>query len=362
MPHKDEHAQLVIPGPVEVRREILDAQSEWMIGHRSTAFTELFARIQEKLRRVFFTDSRVYVIGGSGTGLWEAAARNSIREGRKALHGLCGAFSERWAEVSRANGKQVDVIEVEWGQAITAEQIADALAKERYDAVCIVHNETSTGVINPIREIGEVLRDYEDTLFLVDAVSSFAGAELHVDAWGIDFALTSSQKALALPPGLAFAATSDRVLERARQVEHRGYAFDLLALEENLQKNYTPSTPPMSLLFAANRQLSDILAEGLEDRWARHLSLRERTTGWAEHRGLGLLAAPGYRSPTVTAVENMLGFDVDAMACFMKDRGFTMDRGYGKLKGRTFRIAHMGDMLPETLEEVLAGLDDFLGP
>src|SRR5512147_1143848 len=210
------HKRLVIPGPVEVRREILEAQTEWMIGHRSKAFEELFARLQTKLRQAFLTESRVFVSGSSGTGLWEGASRNCIRDGKKALHLVGGAFSERWAEISQLNGKQVDVIEVEWGQAHTPDMVAEALKKQHYDAVCVVHNETSTGVTNPIKAIGEVVRGYEDTLYLVDTVSGFLGIELRVDDWGIDMALTSSQKAFALPPGLAFAAVSDRVLERAK--------------------------------------------------------------------------------------------------------------------------------------------------
>src|SRR5690606_13944877 len=196
---KNGHKRLVIPGPVEVRPEILEAQTEWMIGHRSAAFADLFARLQTKLKQAFLTQSRVFVSGSSGTGLWEGASRNCIRDDKKALHLVGGAFSERWAEISKANGKQVDVIEVEWGQAHTPEMVAEAMQKARYDAVCAVHNETSTGVTNPIQAIGEVVRQYEDTLFLVDTVSGFMGIELRVDDWGIDVALTSSQKAFALP-------------------------------------------------------------------------------------------------------------------------------------------------------------------
>ncbi len=357
----DAHKRLVIPGPVEVRREILEAQTEWMIGHRSSAFVDLFASLQAKLRQAFVTESRVFVSGSSGTGLWEGASRNCIRDDRKALHLVGGAFSERWAQISEANGKQVDIINVEWGQAHTAEMVAEALEKATYDAVCVVHNETSTGVTNPIKAIGEVVRQYDDTLFLVDTVSGFLGAELRVDEWGIDIALTSSQKAFALPPGIAFAAVSDRVLERAAQIEHRGYYFDFIELENSLVKNNTPSTPPISLMFAANKQLDDILSEGLENRWSRHTHMRDLTHQWALSRDLGLYAEDGYRSPTVTAVANTRDFSVDDMAKFMGGKGFSMDKGYGKIKGKTFRIAHMGDMQPEMLEEVLSGLDEFLG-
>jgi predicted phosphoserine aminotransferase len=355
------HKRLVIPGPVEVRREILEAQTEWMIGHRSKAFEELFARLQSKLRQAFVTQNRVFVSGSSGTGLWEGASRNCIRDGKKALHLVGGAFSERWAEISQLNGKLVDVINVDWGKAHTPEMVAEALKKETYDVVCVVHNETSTGVTNPIKAIGEVVRQYEDTLFLVDTVSGFLGLELKVDDWGIDMALTSSQKAFALPPGIAFAAVSDRVLERAAQVTNRGYYFDFLELEASLKKNNTPSTPPVSLMFAADRQLDDIMTEGLERRWARHTQMRDMTIAWADARAMGVFAQEGYRSSTVTAVANGRDINVDDMAKFMGGKGFSMDKGYGKIKGKTFRIAHMGDMQPTELEEVLSGLDEFLG-
>lgn len=358
---KNGHQTLVIPGPVEVRPEILQAQAEWMIGHRSSTFADLFARLQGKLRQAFLTNSRVFVSGSSGTGLWEGASRNCIRDDHKALHLVGGAFSERWAEVSQLNGKQVDVIEVEWGQAHTPEMVADALKQSTYDAVCVVHNETSTGVTNPIKAIADVVRQYDDTLLLVDTVSGFLGTELRVDDWGIDIALTSSQKAFALPPGIAFASVSDRVLERAKQVKNRGYYFDFLEIEASLKKNNTPSTPPIPLMFAADVQLDAILAEGLEARWSRHQQMRDLTHNWALERDFGLFAQEGYRSNTVTAVGNARGMDVDAMAKFMKGKGFEMDKGYGKIKGKTFRVAHMGDMQPATLEEVFAGIDEFLG-
>lgn len=354
------HQRLVLPGPVEVRPEILQAQTAWMIGHRTAAFEELFARLQGKLRQVFLTDSRVYVSGSSGSGLWEGALRNSVRPDRKVLHLTGGAFSERWAQVSRANGLRTEVIAVNWGQAYDAQMVRDALQRERYDAVCVVHNETSTGVTNPLRDIADVLREHEETLLLVDTVSGLAGAELRVDDWSIDVALTSSQKALALPPGIAFGSVSDRVLQRAADIEHRGYYFDFLELEKSLLKNNTPTTPPVALMFAADRQLDDILAEGMEARWARHGRLRDRTHEWLLAHGFGLYAQAGHRSPTVTAVDNTRGIDVDAMEAFMAGRGFAMDKGYGKIRGQTFRIAHMGDMHAEELNEILAGLATFL--
>ena len=317
--------------------------------------------MQGKLRRAFFTGSRVVVSGSSGSGLWEGAIRCGVRDDRKVLHLTGGAFSERWADISRANGKLVETIQVDWGCAHTPDMVSDALSKERYDAVCAVHNETSTGVTNPIRAIGVAVNQHEETLFFVDTVSGFLGTELRVDDWGIDIALTSSQKAFALPPGIAFAAVSDRLLERAKTIPHRGYYFDLLTLEKSLLKNNTPATPPIALMYAADAQMDAIFAEGIEARWARHRAMRDATHQWALERGFGLYAQEGYRSDTVTTVSNTRDIDVNAMGAFMENEvGFAMDKGYGKIKGLTFRLPHMGDVTMEMLHDVLGGIDAFM--
>ncbi len=359
-PRNDHHVRLFIPGPVEVRPEILDAQAEWMIGHRSSEFAALYARMQPKLQQTFYTQHPVYLYTSSGTGVWESASRCAVRDEARILHLTCGAFSERWAEVSELNGKQVDVIAVEWGQAVKPEQLADALRRTAYDAIACVMNETSTGVRNPVEEYAEVLKDYPETLFLVDVVSIYAGAKVDTDGWGIDVCLTSTQKAFALPPGMAFAAVSPAVLERARQVKNRGYYFDVLEIDKHHQKNNTPATPPISLMYAADRQLDDILAEGLEARFARHERMAQMTRQWVERAGLALFSEEGYHSPTVTTVANTREIDISALNAFLRERGMVVSNGYGKLKGKTFRIAHMGDTQPEDMEALFAAMDEFL--
>lgn len=359
-PKQSEHVRLFIPGPVEVREEILEAQAEWMIGHRSPAFAELYARLQPKLQQTFYTSNPVYIYTSSGTGVWESASRCAVRDDRKILHLTCGAFSERWAEVSQLNGKQVDVLAAEWGQANRPEQLAEALRRSEYDAVAVVMNETSTGVMNPVAEYAEILKDYPDTLFLVDVVSCYAGVKIPVDEWGIDVCLTSTQKAFALPPGMAFGAVSPAVLERARQVTNRGYYFDVLEIDRHHQKNNTPATPPIALMYAADRQLDDILAEGLENRFARHVKMQQMTHEWVRRAGFELFSEEGYHSPTVTNVRNTRGIDVSALNSFLKKRGMMISNGYGKLKDKAFRIAHMGDTQPEHLEELFAAMDEFL--
>ncbi|MER3544350.1 MAG: aminotransferase [Chloroflexota bacterium] len=353
------HVKLFIPGPTEVRPEVLQAMAQPMIGHRGRAFEELFARLQPRLRQLFATHARVYISTSSGTGLWEAASRNCVRDNRPILHLVNGAFSERWAQVSAANGKRVVRIEAPWGQAIRPEQVAQALQADHYDAVALVHNETSTGVINPLAEIAAVVREHADTLLLVDAVSSLGGAPVEVDGWGLDVCLTSSQKCLALPPGLSFAAVSDRALARAQEVPHRGYYFDFLELERMLARNHTPATPAIPLLYALDVQLDRILAEGLPARFARHAHMAARVRAWAAER-FALFAEEGYRSPTLTTIANTRQIDVEALNAFLRERRMQISNGYGRLKGATFRIAHMGDLTLDEIEELLAAIHVFL--
>lgn len=354
------HVRLFIPGPVEVRPEILQAQTQWMIGHRSKDFADLYARLQGKLKQTFYTENPVYVYTSSGSGIWESASRCAVRDDARVLHLTCGAFSERWADVSKVNGKQVDVIAVEWGQAVKPEQLAEALEKQQYDAVACVMNETSTGVCNPVAEYAAILENYPETLFLVDAVSIYAGAYIPVDAWGIDVCLTSTQKAFALPPGMAFGAVSPAVLERAKQVKNRGYYFDVVEIDKHHQKNNTPATPPISLMYAADVQLDTMLAEGLDARYARHQKMADMTRAWVERAGFKMFSEEGYHSPTVTTAANNREIDIAAMNDFLKKKGMMISNGYGKTKGKAFRIAHMGDCQPEHLEALFAAMDEFL--
>ncbi len=351
--------RLFIPGPTQVHPDVLAALSQPQIGHRTPEFADLFARLQPRLRQLFATRHRVYVSTSSGTGLQEAASRNCVREGRRILHAVNGAFGQRWAEVSRANGKEVVVVEAPWGKAIRPDQIAEALRDGPFDAVALVHNETSTGLLNPLPEIAQVVADYPETLLLVDAVSSLGGTPIEVDRWGIDVCLTSSQKALALPAGIALAAVSDRALARAKEVAHRGYYFDFLVFEKYLARNQTPATPAIPHLFALDRQLDRILAEGLEARFARHAALARRVQEWARQR-FALFAEAGYESPTVTAITNTRGIDVEALNRFLRRHGMLISNGYGRLKGQTFRIAHMGDVTQGEIEALLERIDAFI--
>ncbi|MBN2470591.1 MAG: alanine--glyoxylate aminotransferase family protein, partial [Anaerolineae bacterium] len=322
----------------------------------------LYARLQPRLLASFGggDQHRVYIYTSSGSGIWESASRCTVRDDQPVLHTVNGAFSDRWAKVSAANGKQADVVEVPWGQAIKPEMVAEALKQKHYDAMTVTYNETSTGVLNPLPEIAEIVSQYEDTLLLVDAVSCWLGVPIDAAAWGIDIVLASSQKAFALPPGIAFGAVSDRALDRAKAIPHRGYYFDILELEKSHQKNNTPATPPISLMFAAERQFADMEAEGYEARYARHQQMAAMTREWATGRGFEMYSEDGYHSPTVSTVKNNLGIDFPALQAFLAERGMTLGGGYGRIKAETFRIAHMGDMQPADMQALFDGIDAFL--
>jgi len=321
---------------------------------------DLYKSIQEKLPQVFFTDQTVLIAASTGTGLWEAAVRNTIN--KKALNCVNGAFSDRFRLVTELNGTENEVLEVPWGQPILPEQVAQRLAGGGFDAVTLVHNETSTGVTSPVKEIAEAVRSApngDEIMILVDSVSGLSGARIEFDAWDLDVVLSSSQKAFALPPGIAFCAVSDRAMAKAETVPNRGYYFDFLTLAKSMAKFQTPATSPISLLYALDAQLEAMMAEGMENRFKRHLAMRDRTIEWARAHDLSLYAAPGYESPTVTCVNNDDNIDIGALNTYLRERGMIISNGYGKLKGTNFRIAHMGDTTLADMEELFAAMDDF---
>jgi aspartate aminotransferase-like enzyme len=354
MPH------MFIPGPVNVEPEILTAQAQPMLPHRSSEFEALFQRASDKARQLFFTQDRVFLTASSGTGLQEAAVRNLAHE--RVLSCVNGAFGSRWHDVALSNGKAADKLDIPWDQPITPECVADALQKMQYELCTIVHNETSTGVQNPVAEISATVRTVSpDTLIAVDAVSSLGGGRIEMDAWGLDMVLTSSQKCLALPPGLGLAAVSDRGMAYAQSVPDRGWYFDLVRMEKHRLKDSTPATPAISLIYALDAQLDHILTEGREERYARHAAMAERVQSWVLAHDLGLYAPEGYRSKTVTTVINNLELDITALNEFLLSRGMRIANGYGPLKDKTFRIAHMGETQIEDIEGLLAAMDDYLG-
>jgi aspartate aminotransferase-like enzyme len=332
MPHK----RLFIPGPTEVRPENLAALGRPQIGHRSDEFKQLYAGVVGKLERLLETTQPVFLFTCSSTGVWEAAIRNCV--GERVLCCMQGAFSDRWLEVARANGKEADPLRVEWGRAVRAEAIDRALASGRYDAITLVHNETSTGVMNHLDEIADVMRKYPDVMFLVDAVSSMAGVRVPVDAYRIDVCLAGLQKAFSLPAGLTVASVSTRALDRARSISNRGYYFDFIEMLKYHERSQTPATPAIPQIHALDAQLDDILAEGLENRYARHAVLAQIVQDWARSR-FALFAEEGFLSATLTCVRNTRGISVADLNRELGRQWLQISNGYGDLKEKTFRIA-----------------------
>ncbi|MBN1922444.1 MAG: alanine--glyoxylate aminotransferase family protein [Anaerolineae bacterium] len=355
------YKKLFIPGPTHVREEILRAQTAPMIGHRAKEYSNLQGEVRPKLQQLLYTQQPVLIFASSGTGVMEGSIRQAVRPGKRALVTVCGAFSKRWFEVSEGNGVPTDKIEVEWGLGFRPEQVVEALGQGDYDALTLTLNETSTGIQNPVAEIASAVRAaYPEIVILVDAVSAMAGVKIEFDAWDIDCVLASSQKCFALPPGLAVAAVSERMFKRAGEVPGRGYYFDFLDNFKYWKKDQTPATPAISLIYALNKQLDDIMAEGLENRWARHLEMAGIAQAWGR-KYWKLFAADEFLSPTVTTIANTRGISVADLNKALAERGAMISNGYGDLKEKTFRIATMGDLTVADVNWLLGEINDILG-
>jgi aspartate aminotransferase-like enzyme len=355
-----------VPGPVHVREEVLAAMARPMMGHRSAEFSALFGETIGRLRRFLGTRQRLYVSTSSSTGLMEAAIRNGVR--KRVVNFACGAFSRRWHDIARACGADAELVEVPAGRGISPELVEKHLSSGAFDAITIVHNETSTGVMNPIEDIAAVLRRHPGVVMLVDCVSSLGGVRLDVDALGVDMALAGTQKCFGLPPGLALCTVSERLFEKAKEIPGRGIYFDFEQFEKFALRNQTPATPAIPLVYALHHQLGRMLEEGPEAREARHRRMAARVQGWARER-MALFADECYLSPTVTCIANtrVEKHTTESLQKALRGKpwngydGFVLPGGYGELKGKTFRIGHMGDIQPEEIDALLASLDELLG-
>jgi len=330
-----------------------------MIGHRDKLYSDLHGQVVTKLKKFLQTDGHIYLSTSSSTGMMEGAIRNCVNN--KVLMTDCGAFSKRWAEIATLNGKEIDLIKVEMGQATTPEMVDEYLSKGGFEAVCITHNETSTGVMNPIKEIGALVKEkYPDILVLVDAVSSMAGTDIKVDEWGLDVVLAGTQKAFALPPGLCVVTVSEKAYQRSLSVGNRGFYFNFEQLEKKAVKNQTPATPAISIINALNVQMDRIYKEGVETRFQRHLDMAEHVQSWTR-KNFALYSDENYLSPTVTNVHNTREIDVVNLNAELAKRGAMLSNGYGDLKGKCFRIAHMGDLQIADVQWLTDQIDDILG-
>jgi aspartate aminotransferase-like enzyme len=354
------HVKLHIPGPVEVSEKTFRAFCSPMIGHRGQGFKDLYAKVQPQLQQLLSTRQLVYLGTSSAWGVMEGAVRNLVA--KKVLNCMCGAFSDKWFDVSKRCGKEAEALQVPWGSPIRAEEVDRKLAGGQFDAVTLIHNETSTGVMSPLAEIAALKKKYPDVMFIVDAVSSMTGVPLKFDDLGIDVLLAGTQKAFAMPPGLAVFVCSPAALAKAAGAKDRGYYFDFVEFQKNAEQSMTPSTPSIGHIYALASKLDDIFAEGLDARYARHAKLSQMTRDWAARHGFTLFPEKGFESVTLTCVSNGARpggrtVDVPKLQKLVKDQGFLIDGGYGKIKGTTFRLSNMGDETEATMNQLYAALD-----
>ena len=351
--------KLFIPGPVEVSEKTYKAMTTPVFGHRSADFVELYQSIQPGLQQLFHTKDPVYISTSSAWGVMEGSIRNLVQ--KKVLNICSGAFSDKWYDVSLKCGREAKALQYEWGTPVDPDDIRRELSSGEFDAITLIHNETSTGTMNPLPGIMDAVREFPEVRSIVDSVSSFSAVRIEKDSLGIDVLLTGSQKALALPPGMALLSVSEAARDRAAQATDRGYYFDFIEFQKNHEKGMTPSTPVIPLIFALRSKLEDIFSEGLDQRYERHARLNAMVHAWIERHGLDTLPPREYASKTLSCVKNRYDWDLPAINSYLKEHhNCVIDGGYGKIKGKTFRISNMGDETDQTMNELLQALDQAL--
>lgn len=349
--------KLLIPGPVEVREEILQVMSEQLIPHRSKEASRIQKSIEDKMKIIWNTNKDILCSTSSGTGLMEGAVKSCTLK-RAAIFSI-GGFGDKWYEIAKKNGIEADLYKSKEGEPTTKEQIEEALSKGIYDLITITHNETSTGVQNNLEELSSIYKKYDDVVVCVDTVSSAGGVNVDVDKYNIDIAITSTQKCLGLPPGMAFCTFSEKARKRAEKVKNRGAYLDLINLYNFMEESHQyPSTPNMSLMRATEKQLDYIVnVEGLENRIKRHKEMAIIVRKWAKEHG-GLFANEDYLSDTLTTIKIKDEKVFEILAEEMLKRGYLLGSGYGHLKDKNFRMAHMADRSIEELNEALRNLSE----
>ncbi|RCU47212.1 alanine--glyoxylate aminotransferase family protein [Haloplanus salinus] len=350
---------LYIPGPTEVRDDVIEAMAQPMFGHRMDRMTDLYTTIVEDTKAFLGTDNDVIVLTASGTEFWEASTLNLVDD--RMLCATSGSFSERFANVADRLGTDVDRLEYEWGKAVKPEDVRAALeaSDDGYDVVGCVMNESSTGVRNPIEEIGDVVAEYPDTYFVVDAVSSLGGDYVDIDAHGIDVIFASTQKAFAMPPGLAVCVVSEDAYDRELETESASwYGGFQRCLDYYDRKGQTHSTPAIPIMLAYRTQMKRMLDEGHTARDERHREMAEYTREWAREH-FDMFPEAGYESQTVSCIANTRGIDVAETIEAVSERyDMVFSNGYGTIGEETFRIGHMGEHTVESIAALTDAIED----
>lgn len=351
--------KLFIPGPIHVSEKTYQAMMTPVVGHRSADFVDLYQSVQPGLQELFWTKDPVFISTSSAWGVMEGSIRNTVA--KKVLNCGNGAFSDKWFDVSKRCGKEAGFLEFEWGKPVDPEAVRKELATGEYDALTMVHNETSTGTMSDLEAVMAVVREFPEVISIVDTVSSFSAMKIDKDALGIDVMLTGSQKALAMPPGLALFSVNQRALDRAKTLSDRGYYLDFHEFLQNHEKGMTPSTPVIPHINALKSKIEDIQSEGLENRYARHRANNALVHAWVEKHGMELLPEKAFASVSLSCIKNTKDIDLPALNKELKARfKMVIDGGYGKLKGKAFRISNMGDETEATMNELLTNLDTLL--
>jgi aspartate aminotransferase-like enzyme len=351
---------MFIPGPTEVLPQVLAAMTHPQIGHRTQAMRDLVASVTPKLRTLLGAKGDVFLASCSATGMLEATLMNLASKRVLCLDN--GSWSQMWGEIGVTLGLSVDRLEVPWGKAHDPDDVKKALATGKYDVVTCTWCETSTGALNPLPAIADVVRQFEGVMFCVDAVSALAATECRFDEWGIDVCVAGIQKAMALPPGFSIAAVSERALAVAKAKPHRGYYNDFLRFKANADKNETPSTPSTAHIFALDHQMTRMLDEGLANRFARHAAMATMIQDWARSR-LSIFTDESCLSPGVSCIASSRAggsIDLPRFVAAVERRGKQLGDGYAKLKSTTFRIGHFGDHQVTDCEALCAVMDEAL--
>jgi len=358
-----ERELLMIPGPTNVDPRVLRAMCRPPLSHTSPEFAGIFKEALNNLKKVFMTESEVFVIAGSGTLALEMAIANIIEPGDKVLNCVSGYFGNYFVEISKVFGAVPKVLEVEWGKAVKPKQVEEALKEDNYKAVTVTHVETSTGVFNPIKEVGEVVKKHSDAFYIVDTVSSLGGMEVRVDEWGIDVCASGSQKCIGIPPGLALIAVSQKTLEFIEKRKSKigtwyGSFKNWLPIMRDPTKYF--ATPAVNMIYALNESLKLILEEGLENRFRRHHELAESFRAAIEALNLKLVAEKEYASNTVSAVYYPENIDDNQFRSEMKKCGIVVAAMLGPLKGKGFRVGHMGNVNQNDIFSLLTAIETSL--
>ncbi|WP_232696283.1 pyridoxal-phosphate-dependent aminotransferase family protein [Brevibacillus daliensis] len=351
-----EKAILRIPGPTPIPPRVQQAMSQPMIGHRSGQFSKILKETAEQLKPIFGTTQDVYTIAGSGTSALEMSVVNTLAPGDEAIVTVSGAFGERFAKICERYNITVHRLQVPWGEAILPEQLQSFLQEHpSAKAVFATHCETSTGILNPIKELAGTINQHSNALFIVDAVSCLGAVPCEMDDWGVDIVVTGSQKAFMLPTGLAFIAVSERAWKRIEEVDPRAFYLDLRAYRKSLADDTTPYTPAVSLIHGLQEVVAMIQEEGLEQIYARHELMKEMTRQAMRALNVPLMTSDQYASPTVTSINPGDLFDAEALRKTLRTKyNVTIAGGQQHLKGKIFRIGHMGYCDPQDVLTVIA--------